>query len=325
MVDPNKEENIAFRVSTGQKAAIYAHAESRGYVTADWLREKVLTALEVETMASGSVSMIPNKDMRDLVRPYVEECGCTISPGGTGHYRVAFPGVQRPVMVTGTGSGGRVIPNTRADLERAKKEWLALQPKNVISSAPAMALDGLEEGDKVTTWVQTLAKGRVWRPAIIETLEATRGYVVFTDNGAKSWVPRGQLYRPGTEPREEAHTETEADMAIFKNPDGQIKKPEPAAEQPSVPATTPETMDIMAQMKAAGMDPMQVWLALGGGIIRDKEAELAAAEASVAQAEADVATARALLANAEEALSAAQAKRAAVGDELHKLKSRVGG
>lgn len=321
MPDPNKLENIAFRVSVEQKATIYTHAESRGYVTADWLREKVLAALEEETMVSARNSggvQIPNKEMRELVRPYLDECGATVELGGTGHFKVLFPGVQRPVTVTGTPTSSRAVANTRSELERAKRQWRALNPAEETPTPPARSSDGLEEGDTVRVPVQT-STTRVWRTAVIETLEATRGYVTFTDNGAKTWVPRGQLYRPGTEPKDETKTEDSV-AQLWKNTDGQ---PKPTETVPA-PTVTTEEEDVFAQLKAAGIDPLKVWRHLGTGILKDKEAEAAKAEELVAQAAADVASAQELLKTTQEVYDKAMAAKTKIEEELAALRAKVG-
>lgn len=240
----------------------------------------------------SNLGIITDKDVRKVVREYADECGCTVEMTGSNQVKVTFPGVPKPVIVTGSHSGGRVLTNVRSDLEAAKREWAKARPQE--PTAAPLSVDGWSCGDAVSALVAT-SKGDVWRHAVISELEVTRAKLVFTDNGAQLWVPRSRLRKPEAETKHTNGTDA------------------PASDEQA----------LVAQLKAAGIDLARMWRVLGGGLVEDKQREVEDAERALTAADNDVVAAEAMLSSAREAAKAARERLTAVRAELAELSAKA--
>lgn len=97
--------------------------------------------------------------------------------------------------------------------------------------------------------------------------------------------------------------------------------PPPVAPPPVAPPGALSTLDALA---SAGVDPFEMWVALGRELTGREERAVAAAEAAVRSAEADIATAEAMLADARASAARARAALDVARERLAAVVSRTG-
>ena len=165
----------------------------------------------------------------------------------------------------------------------------------------------LEHGDAVYVLIRygkALEKRRYGK---VEDL-GKQGVRVHFEDGERLWLGRSQVHRVEvTEARKETSPEA------------------PPTPAPPTPAPPPSIAISLDTMEAQGLDPMNLWLALGRDLVERARLRLEQADAAVTAADAQVSAARSLLADAERDATVARREADRARESLAKLVQRVAG